>query len=1114
MPDIIDNRKEKLADHLNQIMQSSESASMAVGYFFLSGFEAVSERISNLKEIKLLIGNTSNRETIEQLTEGYRRLELVADAIEEDEYAKKSVIKERIIATSDNIRSSIELMDQTDENEKLVKLLIKLIKTKKLKVKVYTKGRLHSKAYIFNYGTIYDANGTKLGRQEKGTAIVGSSNLSLAGLTNNTELNVMVHGNYNLSALQDWFDDLWEEADEFNEFLMNELDSSWAAKLATPYDVYMKTVYSLVKDRLEDLDDKDILWEDDITKQLADFQLVAVKQSVQIIRTYGGCFISDVVGLGKSYIGAAIVKHFERTEHVRPLIICPAALTEMWERYNEVYQLNARVLSMGLLKESDTNILLDNIKYKDRDFVLIDESHNFRNHDTQRYRILEKFLSLGRIRCCMLTATPRNKNIWDVYNQLKLFHQEELTDMPIDPPNIRNYFKLIDSGDRKLPNLLSNLLIRRTRKHILKFYGYDYETEKPIDPNMFSEYLIGNRRAYVDVAGKHQFFPTRQLETISYSIEDSYQGLYKQIRGYIAKDKKKTKVCESIDQLRYARYGLWHYVKKDKQEKLPYSELQRAGKNIRGLIRILFFKRLESSISAFKESIKKMLDIHKKFLAAMEKGYIPAGQEVQKILYYETDLNKFLSKLSDDKTKYKIDDFDKNKLQEHIKYDMDIFEKIFELVAPIKPEQDDKLAVLKKLINNPELKNDKILIFTQYADTATYIFDNLNPEKSDDTIEVIQSGDKSQERIIGRFAPVANPEYRMKEKESQIRILIATDVFSEGLNLQDCNRIINYDLHWNPVRLIQRFGRIDRIGTEHDTIYGYNFLPETGIERHLGLFEKLTHRIQEIHDTIGEDAAILDKSEQINEKAMYTIYETSGDQLSLFEEDDGGLLNVTDVEEQMRQLKRDDPAEFERITNLPDGIRASKVSERDNYYVLCEAKHPDESSLKNYKQLFLLNNEQEVITKDIPTILGAIKSERYELAGNKLPSNYNSTIMKVKKNFSKIIKQRESEKKYSYSLTLGQRYIIKELRIINNNAEDEDVKHKIHVLESAFRGPLSSAIKKELNKLRLNAINGDHLLSILGEIYTQHDMSKIEHNRKFSNSKPVETIICSEWVGE
>ncbi len=271
-----------------------------------------------------------------------------------------------------------------------------------------------------------------------GTAIVGSSNLTLAGISNNTELNVRVEGDANHSVLKDWFNQLWDESQDFDELLMNELNQSWAARPAKPYDIYMKTLYTLVKDRLDEGEGKEILWDDEIVQDLTDFQYIAVVQAIQKIRDNGGCFVSDVVGLGKSYIGAAILKHFERTEHARPLIICPKALEEMWERYNERYQLNARVLSMSMLKEETdkgVNTLLQEPLYRDRNVVLVDESHNFRHHTTQRYSVLHTFLSTGR-KCCFLTATPRNKAATDVYNQLKLFHQEDKTDLPIDPPDL------------------------------------------------------------------------------------------------------------------------------------------------------------------------------------------------------------------------------------------------------------------------------------------------------------------------------------------------------------------------------------------------------------------------------------------------------------------------------------------------------------------------------------------------------------------------------------------------------------------------------------------------------------------------------------------------------
>ena len=414
--DIIDNRKEKLVDHINRILPSTERAKFAVGYFFLSGLVPIQERLNEVKELRLLIGNTTNRQTLEQISEGYKRLDLVEQVVEEMRYTKKADMRRMAAETAENIKEAVEVMDQTDADEALLNTLTRLIEEKRLKVKVYTKGRLHAKAYIFDYRDD--------GRYERGIAIVGSSNLTLAGITHNTELNVVVQGNDNHAELTQWFEELWKEAQDFDEALMQEIQQSWAIAPVRPYDIYMKTLYALVKDRLDEAEGVEIIWDDEITAKLADFQKVAARQSVQMIRDYGGCFVADVVGVGKSYIGSAIVKHFERTDHARPLIICPAGLVEMWERYNELYQLNARVLSMGLLREDEdggASFLLEDVMYRDRDFILVDESHNFRHSDTQSYKVMQSFLATGR-RCVFLTATPRSKSAWDLYHQIKLFH--------------------------------------------------------------------------------------------------------------------------------------------------------------------------------------------------------------------------------------------------------------------------------------------------------------------------------------------------------------------------------------------------------------------------------------------------------------------------------------------------------------------------------------------------------------------------------------------------------------------------------------------------------------------------------------------------------------------
>ncbi|MBI3850568.1 MAG: helicase [Verrucomicrobia bacterium] len=1117
--DIIDNRKEKLVDHINRILSSTESARFAVGYFFLSGLESIAQRLAGVKELRLLIGNTTNRETLEQLAEGYRRLDLVAEAAEAEAYPKRTDTKRMAGETAGNIRSAIELMDQTDEAQAVVTTLVRMVEEKRLKVKVYTKGRLHAKAYIFNYGKIYDKQGKELERQEKGIAVVGSSNLTLSGVTHNTELNVCVQGNDNHKFLGDWFDELWKESQDFDEALMQEMKQSWAVASVRPYDVYMKTLYTLVRDRLEGENDKDILWDDEITKRLADFQKVAVRQGVQIIKDYGGAFVADVVGLGKSYIGAAIVKHFERTDHARALIICPAPLVEMWERYNEVYQLNARVLSMGFLREDDdgaVNTLLENVLYKDRDFVLIDESHNLRHRDTQRYKVVEAFLSTGR-RCCLLTATPRNKSAWDVYSQIKLFHPDDKTDLPVDPPDLKQYFKLIEDGQRKLPDLLANILIRRTRNHILRWYGFDSETHQQVDPSQFRDYLDGRKRAYVFVGGRHQFFPKRELETIEYSIEDTYRGLYQELLGYIGKPSKKKTPRRIIqptgEELTYARYGLYNYVPAEKQRREPYASLHRAGATLRGLIRILLFKRFESSVFAFKETVRRLLLVHERFLQALELGFVPAGDEAQAILYEpnqaeEQDLMDALRQVSG---RYDIGDFDLSRLKAAIEHDVKLLRKILECVKPITPEQDAKLQKLKEYLGKKPLKDGKRLIFTQYADTARYLHDNLNPGGKRDDIDVIFSGDKSKARVVGRFAPKANPEYKSTAGEKELFTVVATDVLAEGLNLQDCDNILNYDLHWNPVRLIQRFGRIDRIGSDHDVVYGFNFLPETGLDKNLGLKQKLHNRIQEIHDTIGEDSEILDRTERLNEDAMYAIYEEKhGGQLSLFEDEEDEFLDLNEAEEILRQLRKENPAEYGRIADLRDGIRAAKSSTLKGQFVFCEASYPERESSKGYQQLFLLDANGAVVSKDIPKILSAIKCGP-ELKSQALPKDYNVSVMRVQRQFAEEVKHRQAERTHTLSLSHGQNYVLRELRVLFGASTDEDQKAMINVLEKSFRGPITRAVNREVVLLRRNGMSGEPLLKALARIYDQHNLRDwLDRRSLHPTGRPVPRIVCSE----
>ena len=936
-------------------------------------------------------------------------------------------------------------------------------------------------------------------------------------------MNVVVTGAENHAQLKSWFEDLWDEAEDFDEALMREMRNSWAAATPSPYDVYMKALYALVRDRLEGEKETDPLAADEITDELADFQRVAFRQAVTIIKEHRGAFVADVVGLGKSYIGSAIVKYFEQTERARPLIVCPKSLVRMWERYNEAYELNARVLSQSELVEDRNgmrNVLVEDFRYRDRDFVLVDESHNFRNDDTQRYRLLDEYLSIGDRKACLLTATPRNKSAWDVFNQLKLFQRAGRVTMPVDPLDLREYFRMVERGERALPDLLSNVLIRRTRNHVLRWYGRDEETDEPVDPNRFEEYLSGKRRAYVVVNGRRQFFPRRRLRTVEYSIEKSYRGLYEELRGYLGR-----RGVEDPAALTYARYGIGDYLLEGADEK-RYAELRRTGDQLRGLIRVLLFKRFESSVYAFRETARRLLAAHEAFVVAMEGGRVPAGKRAERILS-SSDLGgdaeaeeRLLAELADadGSNAYDAEDFDREALLADVRHDIGVLGRMLALVEGITPEEDDKLQTLKGWLARDRAREGKRLIFTQYADTARYLFENLNPGGEREDIDVIFSGDKSKERAVGRFSPKANPEFALGPGDTELRTLVATDVLSEGLNMQDCDKIINYDLHWNPVRLIQRFGRIDRIGSEHSEIFGYNFLPETGIEENPGLREKLEARIREIQETIGEDVAILDPSEKVNGEAMYAIYGIDGADgeegdggLGLLEEEEESedLVDLAEAIEMFRQMREEDPEEFARIAGIRDGIRAARrapAGAQGGTHVYCRAGAQG-------RFYFVDNESGEVEEVGTQAFLRALRCGPEE-PGLPLPAAHNAAVQAAKRAFGEHLLRVRAQGARQAELPRAQTYALRELRRIHGELGPEERREKAERLEEAFRFEATSAVKRELNVLHRARLSGDDLIGALEDIHSKYrlgeDRRGAEERRRRAEHEETPRVVCSE----
>ena len=719
--------------------------------------------------------------------------------------------------------------------------------------------------------------------------------------------------------------------------------------------------------------------------------------------------------------------------------------------------------------------------------------------------MLQAYLARGRRRVCLLTATPRSRDAWDVYHQMKLFHQDDRTNLPVSPPNLRDFFRAVERDDRELPQLLSHVLIRRTRNHVLRFYGYDAETGTQLDPLHFESYSHGNRRAYVIVDGKRQFFPRRELVTVEYSIESTYQGLYDRIRQHLACTKDRTDGDQN-QHLHFTRYRLGDFVRPERQNVEPFDRLRTSAVGLQGLIRVLLFKRLESSVHAFRETIRRMLASYSLALRAVRDGIVPAGDVAQDILreanVVEIDAST-LDELRDASERYPIADFDSSRLEVELEHDLVILEAMLAIVEPIMPGCDEKLNVLKRMLSLPPMSEGKCLIFTQFTDTARYLHEQLSREAPIGTVDWIHSGTGDIGSVVGRFAPVSNPESRPTGRFVEIRVLVTTDVLSEGLNLQDADKLINYDLHWNPVRLIQRFGRIDRIGSEHAKVYGFNFFPEAGLERQLGLRQTLRRRIQEIHDTIGEDAAVLEADETLNESAMYAIYEGESARLAEFEDAPvTDAVYLSEAEELMRRLREQDPAEYERIATLPDGIRSARIGGNQGLFVFHRAGR--------FHWVALLNECGDVITDSVPRILALLRCGREEPTAT-FSANYFRLLAASQKRFARENQQRAAETHYAQHIGQAQRYVLREMRDLFSKSEDSSVRARIEQLEPVFRASLPQAVLRELSQLRRSGATGQILLRLLITIhhnYGLRDRSPMPAGQREDVQHP--QIVCSE----
>lgn len=914
MPRIFDNIDLPLLPDLQQAMKDSFRADFCVGYFNLRGWKHLDERIDQWQGgeencVRLLVG-------MQKLPQ--EELKLLYRFTNEDENLDNQTIIRLKRKLAEEFRMQLAIGAPSNDDEQSLRKLAAHLREKKVIVKLYLKSGLHAKLYLFH-------------TKESRTPIVGylgSSNLTFSGLSSQGELNIDVLDSDASTKLSRWFNNRWEDRlciDITNE-LAEIIETSWAGEQQErlPYHVYIKMAYHLSQEARTGLNEFRI--PKDFGNLLFDYQTAAVKIAAHHLNKRDGVLIGDVVGLGKTLMATALARIFEDDYDLETLIICPKNLVKMWEGYRDQFRLRARVLSSSLVLRE----LADMKRYR---IVVIDESHNLRNREGKTYKAIQDYIQKNESKVILLSATPYNKTYLDLSNQIRLFLPED-KELPIRPEQLlkeigeAEFVSRHQCGVRTLAafekseypddwrELMRLYMVRRTRNFIKQNYALD----------------DGDGRKYLLLAnGSKARFPSRQPKTVKAEPKnrtemDQYSRLYSD------------DVVEVVNSLTLPRYGLGNYVEKKAvpaptaAEKKQLDDLSRAGKRLMGFSRTNLFKRLESSGSVFLESIERHILRNYIFLYALENNLpLPLGTQDASLLDTRTndedaDLFNFIDDPEEEEapdemvrsSNGKADtglraekDFKKRakevyelyqnayksrfkwlssrlltkKLKQDLGNDAQLLLGVLNTAGTWDRVKDDKFNALYDLITKKH-KTDKVLIFTQFADTVRYLEDCLKDKKLK-SFAAATGGSVDPTALAWRFSPVSNGTKNQIRPEEELRVLVATDVLSEGQNLQDCFVVINYDLPWAIVRLIQRAGRVDRIGQQSDDIFCYSFLPAEGVEKIIRLRARVKQRLKENAEVVGSDESFFEGEDE--DQKIYDLY---NEKASILEGDEEGEVDL------------------------------------------------------------------------------------------------------------------------------------------------------------------------------------------------------------------------------
>lgn len=983
---IIDNQRVNLSDVLLELAPSHSQLSIATGYWDLHALKLIFDSVRNYDSIRLLIGQ-------EPLPLKYAKgfnLQLLDETFPEAQMVE-----------------DLEALDQSSEFRELVVDLKELITAGRLQVKVYRGGFLHAKTYIFGaldskqaVGIIGSSNFTRAGL----TANVELNALEADSRIVKSQPKVESDEHGHLS----WFQELWdsEESEVWDGRFSEILESSPVGdKLFSPYLMYIKALYELYSDELipdtsVSRNSEDVLYE---------FQLRNAKLLLRKLRKNGLAMLADSVGLGKTITAGAVVRHYlEELGARRVYVVAPASLGAQWrEDLAKVHGLfhGFEVLSMQDLGRIQAERSID--KYAGVDLFVIDEAHNLRSGSGTRHdELLDWFSDNPDSHVLLLTATPINNSLTDFVNQIQLAAKGKLESFPVVYPTTKkneviDFFEAVkrltkdinsaekegrrpdfDKVHRVMRQGLRHFLVRTTRSGIEREFGGIEQKDGTIrkfpqsrvipSPYSFSPGSLSELKRITD---KHSgVFEGCSVERLNLAwlleLTQRAQHPLDSITEDSYRDEESLNPFERIFQvlllLGFAPYKTEIYKHKffgKSPEEIkalglgPDDSFRVASQlGIHNMLRVTLLKRLESSQFALKKSLENYLIKLDEFeTVLLSSNVISTLKDIRNLkAQYGDDLEE-VDFESDGVGETIVADpqiFNVDALKKDLRRDRELIGVLVHM-CDVLADSDDKLRSLGQLLEQVRKENKagrKVLIFSYFSDTIQYLQENLarylTVEELGSIAGFTNGKSKSQiERLAKRFSPISKGGHEAVAEEGELDILFATDVLSEGQNLQDCGVLINFDLHWNPVRMIQRNGRINRLGSDHSEVFIYNIHPDVDLDSYLALVDRLERKIDRIRFTVGTDQSVLgedanpieylDDFEQAarEEAPTLALYDSSKADKRLEElDDDGDLLSedefVLDLRHFERVATQEDRDELARIPLGKWGILSPEGSAR------------------------------------------------------------------------------------------------------------------------------------------------------------------------------------------